>query len=262
MTSESMRPVVIKIGGSTLGRHDTTLQDLVSLQQRGIPMVVIHGGGKKVTQWLEQRGATTRFVDGLRVTDMVSLEVVAAVLAGLVNTELVAAVNRAGGKACGLTGVDGNLVEARIANPELGYVGTVVGVNAGIVEVLTHDGYIPVIAPPCANASPETADVAYLNVNGDEMAGALAAALNASRLIFLTDVEGIRDGHGRLLARLNTAEVESLIASGVIAGGMIPKAQAALSALSVHCLSQIVDGRVPHALLEAIDGKAAGTTIC
>ncbi|MDD5093833.1 MAG: acetylglutamate kinase [Dehalococcoidia bacterium] len=259
--TEARKPLVVKIGGSTLGSHDTTLEDLVALQRRGILSVVIHGGAKKVTAWLERQGVTSTFVNGLRVTDGDSLEMVAAVLGGLVNTELVADINSLGGRAIGMTGVDGNLIISKIENPDLGYVGRIIRVNPQVVETVLRGGFIPVIAPPCAKAPGKTRQVSYLNVNGDEMAGEIAAAIGADRLVFLTDVEGIRDSEGQLISKLTGAQVKSLMACGVISGGMIPKADAALKALKTTPLVQIIDGRLPHALLGALEGKASGTTI-
>jgi acetylglutamate kinase len=261
MGMETKRPIVVKIGGSTLGSHDTTLDDIVTLQQRGLPLVVVHGGGNRVTEWLKQQGTPTRFVGGLRVTDERSLEMVAAVLGGLVNTDLVAAINSLGGRAIGMTGVDGNLIEGKIEDTRLGYVGRVVKVNTKAVEAMLAAGFIPLITPPCAKCAEETANVPYLNINGDEIAGELAVALSAQSLIFLTDVDGIRDNQGNLLCKLITEEVKSLLASGVIAGGMIPKAEAALTALKTTPLVQITDGRLPHALIGAVAGEIAGTVI-
>ena len=139
--------VVVKIGGSTLGSHDTTLDDLVTLQKKGIIPVVVHGGGSKITEWLKRMGLGTEFVRGMRVTDAPTLEVVVAVLAGLVNKELVAAITARGGKAIGLSGVDGGLIQAKIENHELGYVGGVVKVNPEPIEAALNAGYIPVVAP-------------------------------------------------------------------------------------------------------------------
>lgn len=261
MGMETKKPIVIKIGGSTLGTHDTTIEDLVNLQKRGLLLVVVHGGGNRLTQWLERHDIPTSFIGGLRVTDERSLEMAAAVLGGLVNTELVAAINSLGGRAIGITGVDGNLIEGKIEDARLGYVGRIVKVNTQALEAILAAGFIPLIAPPCARSSDETANVPYLNINGDEIAGELAAAMSAQSLIFLTDVEGIRDSHGKLLRKLTTHEVRSLLASGVIAGGMIPKAETAMTALKTTSVVQITDGRVPHALIEAVEGRIAGTVI-
>jgi len=258
----SAKTIVIKIGGSTLGSHDTTLDDLVSLQKKGIVPVVVHGGGNKITEWLKKMGVATTFVRGMRVTDAATLEVVIAVLAGLVNKELVAAIISKGGKAIGLSGVDGGLIQARVENPELGYVGQVVKVNSEPVKAVLSAGYIPVIAPCGLMAAGRDSDpMTILNINGDVVASEIAGALKAERLIFLTDVPGVRDSEGKFLPGLSAAEARALIASGVIAGGMIPKVEACLNALSRVPSTQIVDGRSAGALLSAIEGKAVGTRI-
>jgi len=256
------KTIVIKIGGSTLGSHDTTLDDLVSLQKRGIIPVVVHGGGNKITEWLKRMGVATTFVRGMRVTDAPTLEVVIAVLAGLVNKELVAAIAAKGGKAIGLSGIDGGLIQAKIENPELGYVGEVVKVNPEPVKAVLSAGYIPVIAPNGFRVHSGDKDpVMILNLNGDVAASEIAGALKAERLIFLTDVPGVRDSEGKFLARLSVKEAKTLIASGVIAGGMIPKVEACLNALSRVPSTQIVDGRSAGALLTAIESNAGGTKI-
>ena len=258
----SARPIVIKIGGSTLGSHDTTLDDLVALQKKGILTVVVHGGGNKITEWLKKMGVATTFVRGMRVTDAATLEVVIAVLAGLVNKELVAAIMSRGGKAMGLSGVDGGLIHAKIENPELGYVGQVVKVNPDPVKAILNAGYIPVIAPGGLRAADGDSDpVVLLNINGDVVASEIAGALKAERLIFLTDVPGVRDSEGKFLSKLSAAEARKMIASGVIVGGMIPKVEACLNALSRVPSTQIIDGRYAGALLSAIEGNTGGTRI-
>jgi len=261
VTNDQLNPMVVKIGGSTLGSHDTTLQDLVELQRQGLPVIVVHGGGSKVTGWLNRQGTEAVFRDGLRVTDGASLEVVAAVLGGLVNVELVAAVNDLGGRAVGLTGVDGNLIQARITNPDFGYVGEITEVNLEVLQPLLAAGYIPMIAPPCAVVKGEEVPVLYLNVNGDDMAGAIADAFRARMLIFLTDVEGIQGADGEVITSMTVADVAGLIEAGVINRGMIPKARAALTAMKNASRVKIVDGRNPHVLLSAIKGETGGTTI-
>ncbi len=253
---------VVKIGGSTLGKHDTTLGDIVELQKRGILLVVVHGGGKVITEWLGRSGAASKFVRGERVTDKPALDIVTAVLAGLVNKELVAAINSLGGKAIGVSGVDGALVQGRIKDAELGYVGTIVKVNTAPLESLLSAGYVPVIAPVSLNAFERPADApALLNVNADTVAGEIAAAIGAEKLIFLTDVAGICDGSGKLLEKLSATEAEALTVSGVASGGMIPKIKAGIRALSQSSTVRIIDGREPHALLNEIEGKGGGTTI-
>jgi len=249
-------PIVVKIGGSTLGSHDTTIEDLVALQREGKTLVVVHGGGDVITQWLSRQGISTRFEKGLRVTDHETLGVVVAVLCGLVNKELVAAIQSLGGRAIGLSGVDGGLIEARMKDEKLGYVGEVVKINPEPIEAILKRGYIPIIAPLGLGAKGEK-----LNVNADTAAGEIAAALGAERLIFLTDVPGVLDSSGKSLPRLSADAASSLIGSGVVSGGMIPKVEACLGALSTVPIAQIVDGREPHALLNAVAGKSGGTTI-
>jgi acetylglutamate kinase len=250
------KSIVVKIGGSTLGNHDTTLEDLVTLQREGKTLVVVHGGGNLITEWLSKQGIATRFENGLRVTDHETLQVVVAVLCGVVNKELVAAIESLGGRAMGLSGVDGRLIEARVKDEELGYIGEVVKINPEPIEAIIKGGYIPVIAPLGFGAKGEK-----LNINADTAAGAIATALGAERLILLTDVAGVMDGSKKSLPRLSPGDASSLIASGVVAGGMVPKVEACLCALSTVSITQIIDGRLPHALVEAVAGKESGTII-
>jgi acetylglutamate kinase len=252
---------VIKIGGSTFGSGDTTVEDLVALQKRGVPLVVVHGGGAMVTDWLKKQGVVSRFVHGLRVTDAETLKVVVAILAGLANKELTAAIEQAGGRAIGLSGVDGGLLKAKATDPELGLVGDVTGVNAALLETVLKAGFIAVVAPVSLNADGKAGQDMMLNVNGDTATGEIAAALKAERLIFLTDVAGVRDKDGKTIDRLSPAEGEALITSGVAAGGMEPKIRACVKALKAVKAARIIDGRQPHAILNEIDGKGQGTTV-
>ncbi len=252
--------LVVKIGGSTLGSHDTTLEDIVELQKRGILPVVVHGGGKTVSDWLEKQGVASRFVRGLRVTDEESLKVVIAVLAGLVNKELVAAINALGGRAMGISGIDGRLIEGTTKDPELGLVGEVLRINPEPLKAILEAGFVPVIAPLGANANGESASTA-LNINADTVAGEIAVALGAERLVFLTDVAGILDESGKIISNLSPNEAGALITSGVASGGMIPKVQACLRALCAASITQIIDGRTPHALIGALEDKGSGTRI-
>ncbi len=258
--SDNVKPIVVKIGGSTLGHADTSFQDLVSLQEQGRTPVVVHGGGQTVSDWMQRQGLMPRFIRGLRVTDGPGLEVVVAVLAGLVNKQLVAAIHALGGRAVGLSGVDGGVLQAAVADPELGYVGEIVSVDTDAVTSLLDAGYIPVLAPVAANLAADGTDSsAMLNVNGDTAAGHLASALQAERLVFLTDVEGVLDSSGRLISRLTIREAGGLIASGTAAGGMIPKLEACINALESVPVARIVDGRAPGALLNALGEDGAGT---
>jgi acetylglutamate kinase len=256
--------IVVKIGGSTLGNHDTTLEDLVELQKQGKSLVVVHGGAKVTTEWLARLGIPTSFVNGLRVTDAESLKVAAAALGGLVNKELVVAVQSLGGKAIGLSGCDGNLLWASVKSPELGYVGEIIAVDPTPLKLLLNAGYMPVVAP--ISFGSVEGKVMLLNVNGDTAAGEIAAALAAEKLVFLTDVDGIHDDSGQVVPRLNLAEAKNMLASGVASGGMIPKIEASLEALATTKVVRIIDGRTTHALLQDIAGqarqtKSRGTTI-
>ncbi|MBI2846375.1 MAG: acetylglutamate kinase [Chloroflexi bacterium] len=257
-----MKPIIVKIGGSTLGSHDTTLEDVVALWKKGLSVVLVHGGGKTITQWLERQGVPAKFVGGLRVTDAKSLGVVVAVLAGLVNKELVARIQALGGKALGLSGVDGGFIEARVANPELGFVGEVTRIDPKPLEAVIAAGYIPVIATVALSKSGSSNEAGtILNINADTVAGELAVVIRARRLVFLTDVAGVQDGAGKVIPRLASEEARSLMASGVVSGGMIPKLEACLKAVGAVDMAQIVDGRLPHALINTIEGEGAGTTI-
>jgi acetylglutamate kinase len=254
--------IVIKIGGSTLGQHDTTLADVVELQKQGKDMVVVHGGGKIITEWLAKQGAATKFVNGERVTDKTGLEVVTAVLAGLVNKELVASINTLGGKAAGISGVDGALLQGRIKNPELGYVGEITGVDTGLIQALLKAGYIPVISSISLRQGTQNGSTPLLlNTNADTAAGEIAAALGAARLIFLTDVAGIGDSSGKVIRQLDVDEAEALISAGVASGGMIPKIRAGIRAAESGRIARIIDGRQPHALLKETNHGDGGTTI-
>jgi acetylglutamate kinase len=254
---------VIKIGGSTFESRDTTIEDIVALQKQGKAMVIVHGGGVTVTEWLTRQGVSTRFVHGERVTDMPALEVVTAVLAGLVNKEIVAAINSLGGQAVGISGIDGALIQSRIKDKEMGYVGTVVKVAPAPLEALLKAGFMPVVAPLSLHAfdRPEEAPP-IVNVNGDPVAGEIAAALGAERLIFMTNVAGISDQSGKVIDSLSASEAEALIASGVASGGMVPKINACLRALTSAAVTRIIDGREPHALIKELEGKGGGTSIC
>lgn len=254
--------IVVKIGGSTLGGGDTSLDDIARLRAEGRGVVVVHGGGATITEWLARIGIEATFVRGLRVTDEPSLDVVIAVLAGLVNTRLVAGLQERGAPAVGLTGVDGALLRATPASADLGRVGEVRRVDAAIATALLAVGAVPVIAPIAVEVdSEDRLTGGTLNVNADTAAGAIAAALGAERLVFLTDVPGIKDGDGAVLGSVSAREAERFIESGTIGGGMIPKARAALAAHTNGAATRIIDGREPGALLRALAAADFGTTI-
>jgi len=252
--------IVAKIGSVALSPEDTSIDDIVTLQKQGRQIIVTHGGGKLVTKWLEKQGAPTRFVRGERVTDQAALEVVIAVLTGLVNKEIVSSIQNRGGWAMGISGIDGGLIQASIKNAELGYVGIVTKVNTAPLELLLEAGYIPVVSPISLHPVSEAREMG-LNINADDVAGEIAAAIGAEKLIFLTDVAGVCDQSGKLLPRLSPDEAEVLVASGVASGGMIPKIRGCLRALTSVSVTSIIDGRQPYALLREVEGGGGGTTI-
>ncbi|MQF69036.1 acetylglutamate kinase [SAR202 cluster bacterium AD-804-J14_MRT_500m] len=256
------RPIVVKIGGSTLGSHDTTLKDLVALHQEGYSIAVVHGGGSVVSDWMKRQGSVPRFVRGLRVTDSVSLEIATAVLAGLINKQLVASLLSLGAKAIGLSGVDGGMLECQIANPELGFVGEVTKVDPGPIYSAMKDGYMPVISPIGIHSNDGSEHSScLLNINGDTAAGHLARAIQASHLIFMTDVPAVLDGAGRPVSRLSIRGVRMFLRSGIARGGMIPKLEACLEALPTVPIANIIDGRQPGALQACFQEQGNGTRI-
>ncbi|MDP2744735.1 MAG: acetylglutamate kinase [Dehalococcoidia bacterium] len=254
--------LVIKVGGSALGSLDTSLADLVALHQSGLRPVVVHGGGDLISSWLKRMGVATRFVRGLRVTDAETMRVVAAVLAGLVNKELVASITTLGGRAFGMSGVEGGFIRASVADPELGYVGSALEIDLRPLNDVLKAGYIPVISPICLQKiTGGGGPGVLLNVNGDAVAGQLALSLRASKLVFLTDVAGICDASGEVIPYLSPEEAKGLISSGVVSGGMIPKVEACILALEKVQVARIIDGRTPHALLREMEDGEGGTTI-
>ncbi len=256
MSETSKRPIVIKIGGSTLGAEDTTLDDVVALHQAGERVAVVHGGGAMITDWLTRLDVPSEFVDGLRSTSAEAMEVVVAVLRGVINTQLVAAIVERGGRAVGLSGVDGGAVRAERYDPRLGYVGRVTSVDGTFLNALMDAGAIPVIAPIGLEA-PEQA----LNINADTVAGEVARAVGASQLVFLTDVDGLLDGQQQLIPELDAARAEALRAEGTLAGGMIPKVEACFRAAEAGAVAHMVNGRTGGTLRRVAGGEAIGTRI-
>jgi acetylglutamate kinase len=268
------RSFVVKYGGNAMGDEDAArefAEDVVLLKAVGINPVVVHGGGPQIGAMLEKLGVETRFVDGLRVTDKATAEVAEMVLSGAINKAIVGSIARAGGKAMGISGKDGGLVTARkvertTKDPEsniervldLGFVGEPSAIDTTIIETATAAGMIPVIAPIGTGEDGHT-----YNINADTMAGALAAALGAARLLLLTDVDGVLDKQGQLLTDLTPADIAKLRVNGTISGGMIPKLETCVSAVEAGCEAAVVlDGRVPHAmLLEFFTARGAGTLI-
>ena len=251
------KTIVVKLGGSALGQNDTTLEDVVNCHRLGIRIVLVHGGGNAISVWLTRIGKVPEFVGGLRVTDDETMNLVVMTLAGQVNKSLVAEIQRLGGRAIGLSGLDGCLLRAHRRDPALGRVGDVHTVNLEALLAVANAGFVPVIAPVAYG------DDGYaLNVNADTAAAELAAALSASKVIFLTDVAGVLDREQNLLPELSALEAKDLIAQKVITGGMIPKVEASLRALAGVERSHIIDGRIPHTLIgELFTDRGVGTMI-
>lgn len=251
------KTIVVKMGGSTFGQHDTTLDDLVALQRLGVNTIVVHGGGNEITGWMQRLGLNAQFVDGLRVTDGEAMQLALMVLAGKVNKELVAQVAQRGGRAVGLCGVDGQILQARRKDERLGHVGEIVRVDLTALTDLEEAGFIPIVAPIAIGD-----DFQALNVNGDTAAAAVATALTAEKLIFLTDVPGVMREDGEVISQLTAEEASGLVGTGVISGGMIPKIRACVNALEKVERAHIIDGRQEHALIyELFTNSGVGTML-
>ena len=253
--------VVIKLGGHAMGSDeamDSFARDIVLMQQVGVNPVIVHGGGPMINAMLDQLQIKSDFVNGKRVTDQATVEVVEMVLSGLVNKRIVQAINRQGGRGVGLSGKDANLMVCEQTNPELGFVGTPTELDATLLHNLFENDMIPVIAPLGAGREGET-----FNVNGDTAAGAIAAALKADRLLLLTDVSGVKNAEGEVVTELSAAQIRQMTAEGVIAGGMIPKTETVLNAIEGGDRAVVIlDGRAPNAvLLELFTEHGAGSLI-
>jgi len=270
----SGKTIVIKYGGNAMVDDQLKAgfaRDVVLMKLVGINPVVVHGGGPQIGSLLERLGKQTEFVQGMRVTDSETMDVVEMVLGGLVNKDIVNLINRHGGSAVGLTGKDGDLIRARKLsltreNPQaqapeiidIGHVGEVQSIDASVVDMLVHGNFIPVVAPIGVGE-----DGHSYNINADLVAGKMAEVLHAEKLILLTNTSGLLDGDGKLLTGLSLETVDSLIADGTISGGMLPKIGCALDAVKAGVNSaHIIDGRVPHAVLvELFTDQGVGTLI-
>ncbi|MBM3510691.1 MAG: acetylglutamate kinase [Alphaproteobacteria bacterium] len=265
---------VIKFGGHAMGEEDLTdlfAQDIVLLKQVGIHPVVVHGGGPQISQMLERLKIKSSFVEGLRVTDRATVEIVEMVLSGSINKQIAMAITHAGGRALGLSGKDGDLIEARklkrkVRDPEsniervldLGFVGEPVRINAELLQTLARSEVIPVVAPIGTDAKGTT-----YNINADTVAGAVAGALKASKLVLLTDVEGVLDKRKKLIKALTPRAAAKLLKDRTATGGMIPKLETCLAAVASGAqAAHILDGRIPHVLLlEVFTAHGVGTMI-
>jgi acetylglutamate kinase len=259
------RTVVIKYGGAAMKEStlkDQVIRDIVFLSCVGLRPIVVHGGGPEINSWLDKVGIEPQFKNGLRVTDAATMDVVEMVLVGRVNKEIVSLINRAGGSAIGLCGKDGNLFQARPEGQEgIGFVGEVTSVNTKVLQPLLDNGYIPVISSVADDAQGQ----AY-NINADTVAGEIAAALNAEKLILLTDTAGILRDYkdpSTLIAKLDIQQARHLIDTGIVAGGMIPKVKCCVRSLAQGVkAAHIIDGRNPHALLlEILTDSGIGSMI-
>lgn len=274
MQRYSGKTVVVKYGGNAMGEQalsDAFCSDIALLKQSGVSPIVVHGGGPQIANMLERVGIKSEFKGGLRVTDAQTVEVVEMVLAGSINKSIVASMNAQGAKAVGLCGKDGNMVlvekaKRTIRDPDskieevvdLGFVGEPKQVDRTVLDMVTGGGLIPVIAPVCFGEDGNT-----YNVNADTFAGAVSGAMNATRLLFLTDVPGVLDPNGELIAELSVEQARAMIKDGSISGGMIPKVETCIDALNKGVEGVvIVNGKRPHAvLLELFTDHGAGTLI-
>jgi acetylglutamate kinase len=253
--------VVIKFGGHAMGSDaamESFARDVVLMQQVGVNPVIVHGGGPMINDMLKRLDIQSDFVDGKRVTDAATMEVVEMVLSGRVNKRIVQAINAQGGRAVGLSGKDASLMTCDVADPKLGLVGRPHDIDPTVLNTLFEADMIPVIAPLGAGDAGET-----FNINGDTVAGAIAAALKADRLLLLTDVSGVKNADGDVLTELSPGNIKELTDTGVIVGGMIPKTQTALEAIAGGVRAVvIIDGRAPNAcLLELFTDHGAGSLI-
>lgn len=261
---------VIKFGGNAMTDptlHESFARDVVLMKLVGMNPVVVHGGGPQIGQLLDRLDIETHFINGMRVTDEHTMDVVEMVLGASVNKEIVASIHRNGGRAIGITGKDGQLIQARKLGgvwggedqPDIGQVGEVASIDTDILSMLSDSDYIPVIAPVAGSEDGST-----YNINADLVAGKLAEVLRAEKLMLLTNVAGLLDADGKTLTGLSSDQVEALIQSDVIQGGMLPKVQCALDAVKSGVNgAHIIDGRVPHAaLLEIFSDEGIGTLIC
>ena len=253
--------IVIKLGGHAMVSDEaleTFARDVVLMRQVGINPVIVHGGGPMINSMLDKLNIESEFIDGKRVTDSETISVVEMVLSGNVNKKIVQAINKQDGRAVGLSGKDAKLINCVQDKPELGLVGTPKDVNPEVILNLFENDMIPVIAPLGSSIDGET-----LNINGDTVSGAIAAALKADRLLLLTDVSGVQDKDGSIITELNSNQIKNLINDGIISGGMIPKTKTALMALEGGVRGVVIlDGRVPNAcLLELFTEHGAGSLI-
>ncbi|MEK7502136.1 MAG: acetylglutamate kinase [Patescibacteria group bacterium] len=250
-------PIIIKIGGNTLLEETTIIGDIATLHGNGRPLIVVHGGGHTIDYKLRKRKIDPKKIDGVRVTDKPTLEVVIGALAEI-NKQLVEKLLALGVNAFGLTGKEIRLLKADMENPKLGFVGRVRKVNRAFLKDKIGQGFVPVISPVAYTII--NGSIQLLNVNSDLVAGRIASAFPGSQLLLLTDVEGVKDQNGNIIQELDMAQYGNMAVKRVIRDGMIPKIDAAFDALSHRSVPRIISGKKPHAMLDALGGKSIGTS--
>jgi len=251
---------VIKIGGSTINDWDKNLSQLKEVLNFSKSIIIVHGGGKTVSEWGSKLGVRPEFVKGLRRTDNNTLEIAISILSGLVNSKLVSFLNDRKINAVGISGLSGNMIEAQITNKNLGLVGEIKTINSKLIENLLDNHFVPVISPIGINQNSKNPQESILNINADFVASHIAKNLNANKLIYQTDVDGIKDQKGRIITKMTLKQAKDLINSGVVVGGMIPKLQSCIDSMQGVDHSHIINGS-GNSLIDIFKGKRIGTEI-
>tara|TARA_B100000941_G_scaffold132386_1_gene93587 strand:- start:141 stop:923 length:783 start_codon:yes stop_codon:yes gene_type:complete len=251
---------VIKIGGSTINDWDKNLSQLNQILDMGQSIIIVHGGGKTVSEWGSKLGIRPEFVKGLRKTDKNTLEVAISILSGLVNSKLVSYLNSRKINAVGVSGLSGNMIKASVSNQELGLVGDIKTINTDLIQNLINNNYVPVISPLGINQKPNDIDESILNINADFVASGIAKTLKANKLIYQTDVDGIKDEKGRVIPKMTLDQAKNLIYSGIVVGGMVPKLQSCIDSMQGVDRSHIINGS-GNTLIDIFKGKRVGTEI-
>ena len=251
---------VIKIGGSTINDWHKSIGQIYEIIKMGNSIVIVHGGGKTVSDWGAKLGIRPEFVKGLRKTDTKTLEVAVAILSGLVNSKLVSFLNKNSINSVGISGLSGNMIKAEITNQDLGFVGEIKNLNINLIESLVNDNYVPVVSPIGLNKSSINENDSILNINADFVASEIARNLKADKLIYQTDVDGIRDDKGRIISKMTLAQAKDLINSGIVVGGMLPKLESCINSMQGVDRSHIINGS-DNSLIEVFKGNRTGTEI-
>ncbi len=251
---------VIKIGGSTINDWSESLDQINEIIDMGNSLVIVHGGGKTVSHWGSKLGIRPEFVKGLRKTDSNTLEVAISVLAGLVNSKLVSFLNSKKINSVGISGISGGMIKAEIENKDLGLVGQIKSLNTDLIENLINNKFVPVVSPLGINQNSKDNNDKVLNINADFVASEIAKNLNANKLIYQTDVDGIKDEKGRVIPKMTLSQAKNLISSGIVVGGMLPKLQSCIDSMQGVDRSHIINGS-DNSLVEIFKGNRTGTEI-